>query len=66
VIEMPREIEGTESTGKHISLPANLVLKPPVSVEDLKADTEHDPKGAEEFVALIRALRKEGSRTVAL
>jgi hypothetical protein len=42
------------------------MFKPPVSAEDLKTDTEDDPKGAEEFVALIRALRKEQSRPVAL
>ncbi len=47
-------------------LPAGLVLKPPVSLEDLKTDTEYDPEGAEEFVVLIRALRKEGTRPVAL
>ena len=41
-------------------------MGPPVSVEDLKTDTEYDPEGAEEFVALIRALRKEGSRPVTL
>jgi hypothetical protein len=46
--------------------PAGAVLKPPVTMEDLKTDTECDPQGAEEFVALIRALRKEGSRPVAL
>ena len=43
-----------------------LILKPPVTVEDLKRDTEHDPVGADEFVALIRMLRKEGSRSVNL
>jgi hypothetical protein len=32
------------------------------NTEDLKRDTEYDPEGAEEFVALIRALRKESSR----
>ena len=47
-------------------LPAGVVLKPPVSMEDLQTDTEYDPEGAEEFVALIRALRKESSRPVAL
>lgn len=47
-------------------LPAGLVLKPPVSLEELKTDTEYDPEGAEEFVALIRALRKESARPVAL
>jgi hypothetical protein len=35
-------------------------------MEDLNADTEHDPDGAEEFVALIRALRSEYSRPVAV
>jgi hypothetical protein len=63
---MPRKTEGTEARSEQIRLPAGLVLKPPVSAEDLKTDIEHDPQGAEEFVALIRALRKEGSRPVAL
>ena len=40
--------------GGQVRLPAGVVLKPPVSVEDLKTDTEYDPEGAEEFVALIR------------
>jgi hypothetical protein len=47
-----------------VRLPAGVVLRPPVSVEDLKTDIEHDPEGAEEFVASVRALRKEGSRPV--
>ena len=63
---MPRKTERTEAGGYQVRLPAGLVLKPPVSAEDLKADTERDPEGAEEFVALIRALRKEGPRPVAL
>ena len=46
--------------------PSGVVLKPPISLDELKTDTEYDPEGAEEFVALIRALRKEGSRPVAL
>ena len=47
------------------SIPAaGVALKPPVGAEDLKADTEYDPKGAEEFVTLMRDLRKEGSRPV--
>ena len=52
--------------GDQVRLPGGVVLKPPVSVEDLKTDTEYDPEGAEEFVALIRALRKEGSRPATL
>lgn len=63
---MPRKTERTEAGGEQVRFPADLVLKPPVSAEDLKGDTEQDPEGAEEFVALIRALRKEGSRPVAL
>ena len=62
---MPQRANNTES-GAEVRLPAGLVPKPPVSLEDLKTDTEHDPEGAEEFVALIRALRKEGSRPVTL
>ena len=38
-----------------MQLPAGIALKPPVSIEDLKADTEYDPEGAEEFVAFIQA-----------
>lgn len=56
----------TEAGGDQIRLPAGVVLRPPATIEDLKTDIEHDPEGAEEFVALIRALRKEGSRPVIL
>ena len=49
-----------------VRLPAGLILKPPVTIEDLKTDTEVDPEGAEEFVALIRTLRREGSRSISL
>jgi hypothetical protein len=62
---MPQRTKGTE-TGAQVRLPAGVVLKPPVSLEDLKADTENDPEGAEEFVTLIRTLRKEGSRPITL
>ena len=41
-----------------MTLPPGVVLGSPASIEDLRADTENDPKGAEEFVALIRTLRK--------
>lgn len=41
--------------------PTRVVFKPPVSVEDLKTDTECDPEGAEEFVALTWALRRQSS-----
>jgi hypothetical protein len=63
---MPQRTEGADTGRDQVRLPAGVVLKPPVSVEDLKTDIEHDPEGAEEFVAMIRALRKEGSRTVTL
>ena len=65
-IEMRHKAEGKESGAPGLRLPTGVFLKPPVSEEDLKADTEYDPEGAEEFVALIRALRKEGSRPVTL
>ena len=63
---MKRNVQQRETGSKAIHLPAGVVLKPPVTAEDLRADTEVDPEGAEEFVALIRALRKEGSRPVSL
>jgi hypothetical protein len=63
---MPQRTEGTETGGGHVRLPDGVILKPPVSVEDLKTDIEYDPEGAEEFVALIRALRKESFRPVTL
>lgn len=52
----------SETARDQVRLPAGVVLKPPVSLDDLKTDTECDPEGAEEFVALIRAVRKERSR----
>ena len=63
---MPRKTEPKTTGRDQVRLPAGAMFKPPVSAEDLKTDTEDDPKGAEEFVALIRALRKEQSRPVAL
>ena len=63
---MPQRADKAETGGGQVRLPAGVVLKPPVSLDDLKTDTEHDPEGAEEFVALVRALRKEVSRPVTL
>ena len=63
---MPQRSYNAETGANQVRLTTGLVLKPPVSLEDLKTDTEYDPEGAEEFVALIRALRKESSRPVAL
>jgi hypothetical protein len=60
---MPRETKSTETATR---LPRGLVFLPPVSIDDLKKDTEHDPEGAEEFVALIRRLRQPDSRPVTL
>jgi len=60
-MEMPQRAYNTETGADQVRLPAGLVLKPPVSLEELKTDTEYDPEGADEFVALIRALRKESS-----
>jgi hypothetical protein len=63
---MPQRAEEADTTGDRVKLPPGVVLGPPAGIEDLKKDTENDPEGAEEFVALIRALRKEGSRPVTL
>ena len=63
---MRQRKENTETGLSPVRLPEGVVLKPPVTVEDLKTYTECDPEGAEEFVALIRQLRKEGSRSLIL
>ena len=63
---MPQRVDKMEAGGHQVRLPAGVILKPPVTVEDLTADTEHDPEGAEEFVALIQALRNECFRPNAL
>jgi hypothetical protein len=63
---MPQKTEGKETDGNQVILPPGVVLKPAVSLEDLTTDTEYDPEGAEEFVALIRTLRNEGSRPLTL
>ncbi len=63
---MPQRVDKAETGGDRVRLPAGVILKPPVSMEDLKTDTESDPEGADEFVALIRALRKESPRPVTL
>jgi len=64
--KMPQETESAESAAGRVRLPKGFVLLPPVSLDDLKKDTEHDPEGAVEFVALIRALRQPDSRPAAL
>jgi len=63
---MGQKTEETEKGRDFVRYPASVVLKPPLTAEDLKTDTEYDHEGAEEFVALIRVLRKEASRPVAL
>ena len=63
---MGQETELREPGGNRVTLPLGVVLRPPVSLDDLKADTELDPEGAEEFAILIRALRNEGPRPVSL
>ena len=63
---MPQETEGTNKGGEQAPPWTKLKLKPPATLESLRQDTENDPEGAEEFVELIRALRKEGSRPVSL
>jgi hypothetical protein len=37
---MPQRTEGTETEGDEVRLLAGVVLKPPVSVEDLKTGIE--------------------------
>lgn len=51
---MPRKTESNQAGEDQVHLPAGVVPKPPISLEDLKRDAEYDPQGA------------EGSRRVAL
>lgn len=62
---MPQRAERTEDGRDRLKPPDGVVLRPPVTIDDLKAGTENDPEGAEEFVALIRTLRNEDSRSAA-
>lgn len=55
---MAQQTEQSEGWGDKGRLPAGVTLKRPVSPDDIKTGTEYDPEGAEEFVELIRALRK--------
>jgi hypothetical protein len=63
---MLEETEETQTRGDRVRLPAGVILKPPVSMEELTTGTECDPEGAAEFVALIRAFRTQGSQPVHL
>jgi hypothetical protein len=63
---MPQRADKAETGADQVQVSAGLILKPPVSMEELQTDTEYDPEGAEEFVALIWALRRESSRPAAL
>jgi hypothetical protein len=63
---MPQKTKNRKTAASRVTLPKGVVLLPPVSIDDLKKDTEHDPEGAEEFVALIRALRQPVFRPVTL
>lgn len=63
---MSRETEPSNARKDEPHLPGGVVLKRPVSLEDLKSNTEYDPEGAEEFVTMIRTLRREGARPVTL
>jgi hypothetical protein len=55
---MAQWADKAERARDQVRLPAGAVVKPPVSLDDLKTDIEYDPEGAEEFVVLIRAARK--------
>jgi hypothetical protein len=63
---MSQKIRQPETSPDGVRFPPGVVLRPPVTIEDLKTDIEHDPEGADEFVALIRALRQEGSPELSL
>ena len=59
---MAQRTDQSQTWGDRERLPAGVTLKRPVSLDDLKTDTEHDPEGADEFVAFIRAARQGNSQ----
>lgn len=63
---MPRKAEETEILKTSVRVPSGVTLKPPLTAEDLRLHTEHDPAGAEEFAKLIRTVRSEASRPLGL
>jgi hypothetical protein len=63
---MLRKTEEQEALKGSVRLPSGVTLKPPLTVEDLRLHTEHDPSGAEEFANLVRSVRGEGSRPLSL
>ncbi len=48
-----------QSTQEESVIGTKLVLKPPVRREDLLRFTEDDPKGADEFLELLREFRQD-------
>ncbi len=62
ISKMSQEIKSAELSGSGARLPKGLVLLPPVRLDDLRKDTEHDPEGAN-AVALVRTLRQSDSRS---
>ena len=48
-----------QSTQEESAIEKKLVLKPPVSREDLLRYTEDDAEGAEDFLDLLREFREE-------
>jgi hypothetical protein len=55
-----------EDTYDHTTQPFLAGRVKLISLKDLTTGTEYDPAGAEEFVALICALRTVGSRPLSL
>lgn len=58
--------ESIETSANPAMLRNGLVLLPPVSLDDLRKDIEHDPAGVDEFVALMRSLRQPNARAFTL
>ena len=63
---MPNKRDQSAEHEHQVPNQSGVVFKPALTAAELRADTEYDPDGAEEFGALIRAPRKEGSRPVDL
>ena len=58
-LEYGTEVVSKQSTQEESAIEKKVVLKPPVSREELLRYAEDDPEGAEDFLDLLREFRED-------
>ena len=56
---MDTSTQADSGKATRVKLPKSVVLRPAFEWDRVKQYTEHDPEGAEQFVAVIRKMRVE-------